>query len=142
MGDPRLVLIGAFREGDPAFDVSRRGVLADLYREGAVHRMTLEGLEEAAVARLVADRQGDDLDTAALARSLFRHTEGNPFFIEELLHHFDDLGLTGRASTAQDPFSHVVDSDHINAIHFVYLPVNQAADPAKTIDSDFNCTHS
>src|SRR5437763_4515417 len=108
MGEPRLVLIGAFREGDPAFDVSRRGVLADLYRAGAVHRMTLEGLEEAAVARLVAQRQGDDLDTAALARSLFRHTEGNPFFIEELLHHFDDLGLTGRASTAQDPFSHVV----------------------------------
>src|SRR5205807_1736877 len=86
MGDPRLVLIGAFREGDPAFDVSRRGVLADLYREGAVHRMTLEGLEEAAVARLVAQRQGDDLDTAALARSLFHHTEGNPFFIEALEH--------------------------------------------------------
>src|SRR2546421_222968 len=58
MGDPRLVLIGAFREGDPAFDVSRRGVLADLYREGAVHRMTLEGLEEAAGARLVAQRPG------------------------------------------------------------------------------------
>jgi class 3 adenylate cyclase/tetratricopeptide (TPR) repeat protein len=107
MGGPRLVLLGAFREGDPAFDASRRGVVADLYREGAVHRMTLEGLEEAAVLRLVAHRRGEDWDTEALARSLFHHTEGNPFFIEELLHHFEELGLTGRI-TAKDPFSHVV----------------------------------
>jgi class 3 adenylate cyclase/tetratricopeptide (TPR) repeat protein len=105
MGGPRLVLVGAFREGDPAFDMSRRGVLADLHREGAVQRMTLEGLEEAAVLQLVADRHGQDVDTATLARSLFRHTEGNPFFIEELLHHFEELGLTG-GSAAGDPFRH------------------------------------
>src|SRR4051812_6581536 len=107
MGGPRIVLLGAFREGDPAFDLSRRGVLADLHREGAVQRMTLEGLEEAAVARLVADRRGSDIDTDALARSLFRHTEGNPFFIEELLHHFDELGLTGRSARG-DPFHDIV----------------------------------
>src|SRR5438270_3708492 len=108
MGGPRLVLLGAFREGDPAFDASRRGVLADLHREGAVQRMTLEGLEEAAVVRLVAHRRGPDWDTEARARSLFHHTEGNPFFIEELLHHFDELGLTGRATSEKDPFSHLV----------------------------------
>ncbi len=110
MSVPRLVLLGAFREGDPEFDLSRRGVLADLHREGAVQRMTLEGLEEDAVARLVANRQGDDInaaDAAALARSLFQHTEGNPFFIEELLQHFDDLGLTAPVAGIEDPFSTV-----------------------------------
>ncbi|MBV8979824.1 MAG: AAA family ATPase, partial [Acidimicrobiia bacterium] len=116
LGGPRLVLLGSFREGDPAFDVSRRGVLADLHREGGVQRMALEGLEEEAAVRLVAEREDANGDTDVLARSLFRHTEGNPFFIEELLHHFDDIGLSARLRTADDPFRELAVPDGVKEV--------------------------
>jgi DNA-binding SARP family transcriptional activator/tetratricopeptide (TPR) repeat protein len=59
------------------------GELAELARHPGARRLTLDGLDGPAVARLWADRGGDPLDPAA-AVHVRGHTAGNPRLVGEL----------------------------------------------------------
>lgn len=78
----RLLVLGTFRP-----DKSRQpltGFLADLRRERLYDRLNLVGLDEDGTRQLVADRAGIQTTSAFIDR-LHRQTDGNPFFIEEIL---------------------------------------------------------
>jgi DNA-binding SARP family transcriptional activator len=64
-----------------------RDLLAGLGREPAIHRITLSGLDEAAVGALVRSVTGAELDEAGLAltRALCDETDGNAFLLTQLL---------------------------------------------------------
>jgi class 3 adenylate cyclase/tetratricopeptide (TPR) repeat protein len=86
-----LLVLGTYRETelDPGGDLA--AALAELRRARALHQLPLAGLPEPDVARLIAAQAGDDAPDA-FAREVAARTEGNPFFIEELLRHVDDPG--------------------------------------------------
>jgi predicted ATPase len=61
-------------------------VLADLHRERAVERLRLGSLNRGEVATMISGWLGRAPPTH-FAHALHRETEGNPFFIEEVLRH-------------------------------------------------------
>jgi tetratricopeptide (TPR) repeat protein len=75
--------------------------LADLHRHGGVARLELAGLDETGVASLMEAAAGHSLDDTAvrLARALHRETDGNPFFVTELLRHLAETGAIYQDAT-------------------------------------------
>jgi DNA-binding CsgD family transcriptional regulator/tetratricopeptide (TPR) repeat protein len=69
-------------------------VLADLRREPGVERLALAGLDEANVAAFVEAAAGHaiDADDLAVVREIHTETEGNPFFVGEVLRHLTETG--------------------------------------------------
>ena len=85
----RVLVIGTYREtelGEPLVSV-----LADLRRDRALERLRLESLYRGDVATLIAAWLGRTPPTH-YAHALHRETEGNPFFIEEVLRHLIEVG--------------------------------------------------
>ena len=83
IGDAPLLVLGTYRElevheGDPL-----AAAIAELRRARAVERVPLEGLAPDAVAELVRGR-GVELGPDAV-RAVTERTEGNPFFVEEVV---------------------------------------------------------
>jgi class 3 adenylate cyclase/tetratricopeptide (TPR) repeat protein len=85
----RLLVIGTYRDTELSRIHPLAAVLADLRTEVGVERMSLHGLDDAAVEALVAAAARHELDEAlvALAHAIRRETEGNPFFIGEVIRH-------------------------------------------------------
>jgi tetratricopeptide (TPR) repeat protein len=69
-------------------------MLADLRRHEGVTRIGLTGLDERGVTTFMERTAGHELDEAALelARALHDETEGNPFFVGEVLLHLAESG--------------------------------------------------
>ena len=62
-------------------------VMVDLRRDGLAEQLPLPGLSDIEVAHLIEAFKVDDAPVA-LTRAVSRDTEGNPFFIGEVLRHF------------------------------------------------------
>jgi len=79
-----LLILGTYRqtEVDEEHPVSQ--ALAELRRARALHSITLAGLAEEQVVALIESRVGQSAPET-VARSIAARTEGNPFFVEELL---------------------------------------------------------
>jgi DNA-binding SARP family transcriptional activator len=90
----RLLVLAAYRSSEVTRGGPVQSTLADLHRHGDVERLELTGLGEAEVARLMKTAAGRELDAAALALAgeIWRETDGNPFFVIELLHHLHESG--------------------------------------------------
>jgi class 3 adenylate cyclase/tetratricopeptide (TPR) repeat protein len=90
----RLLVVGTYRD----VDLDRRHPLADalgaLRREHLYERTLLRGLNEEEVHALLAAGARHDIGRrgAQLAEILHRETEGNPFFIEEVVRHLRETG--------------------------------------------------
>jgi tetratricopeptide (TPR) repeat protein len=85
-----LRILGAHRSGEAAaaFDAA----LAGLRHERLVSELELRGLAEAATTELV--RQGAlGTPSSAFAHAIYAGTEGNPFFVEEIVRHLADSGV-------------------------------------------------
>ena len=82
--DARLVVLGTYRDVDLAAGQPLAETLGALAREPVVERIPLGGLGEAEVARLattiIGSRPGE-----RLVRAVHDRTDGNPFFVTELL---------------------------------------------------------
>ena len=95
----RLVVIGTYRDVELDRSHPLSAVLAELRRERLYQRMLLRGLSESEVKELVeaiSQQQVADRPGAALLRAVLRETEGNPFFIEEVLRHLVESGALYR----------------------------------------------
>jgi tetratricopeptide (TPR) repeat protein len=80
--DGRLLAIGLVRDADARRDPERAAILADL--SGTARRLPLAGLDPAEVGRLAEEILGV-APGRALVGALHRATDGNPFFVDELL---------------------------------------------------------
>ena len=89
-----VFVLATYRDTDLDRSHPLAGVLADLRREANVERLDLHGLDEGEVEAFLGAAAGHDLDEAALdlARALHAETEGNPFFVGEVLRHFAESG--------------------------------------------------
>ncbi len=90
----RLLVVGTYRDTEVGRTHPLSEVLADLRRSAAVECLSLCGLDQPAVAEYVKQAAGHELDEAAhsLARAIHAETEGNPFFISEVLRHLMETG--------------------------------------------------
>ncbi len=83
----RLLVVGTYRENEVGRDHPLSPALTTIRRETMYQRLALDGLRESDVAELVGDAREE-----RFVRTLHRETEGNPFFIEEILRHGHDPG--------------------------------------------------
>jgi len=95
----RLMVVGTYRD----VELDRRhplsAVLGELRRERLYQRVLLRGLSESEVKELIeaiSQQQIGDRPGEALVRAVLRETEGNPFFIEEVLRHLVESGALYR----------------------------------------------
>ena len=86
------LLVATHRHTDLAPAHPLREVLADLGCEPGVDRIVLGGLDEAEVGSLVERSVGQRFGGggATLAKALWRETDGNPFFVTEILRHLEE----------------------------------------------------
>jgi class 3 adenylate cyclase len=97
-GGGRVLVLGTYRDSELTHDHPLVEVVADLRRQGGVERLSLSGLDDVGVAAIVEQAAGRTLDEAghALARAVYQETEGNPFFVREVLRHLVETGVVER----------------------------------------------
>jgi class 3 adenylate cyclase len=97
VGECALVVLGTYRD----VDLDRRHplseMLAELRRERLYQRILLRGFSASEVrALLEALSRQELLPDDPLAAAMHRETEGNPFFIEEVVRHLVETGALAR----------------------------------------------
>ena len=90
----RLLVIGTYRDTDLDRSHPLSEILADLRREPVVSRLALSGLDVAGLGELLARSADERMDLRAeeLAQVLWDETEGNPFFVQEVLRSLVESG--------------------------------------------------
>ena len=85
----RLLVIGMFRESDVGTDHPLAEALAALHRESGVERLALRGLGDDELLALLEMTAGHEMteEGVTLRDALMDETEGNPFFVGEMLRH-------------------------------------------------------
>lgn len=88
----RLLVLGTYR--DVELDVGRpfAKTLESLLRQRLATRIALRRLNESGVQELLA-KMGGAAPPSELTKAVFRETEGNPFFVEEVFQHLSEEGL-------------------------------------------------
>ncbi|MCU1427659.1 MAG: family transcriptional regulator [Actinomycetia bacterium] len=87
-----LLIVACYRDVDLEQDHPFADLLADLRRERFVTKVTLSGLSEEESGQLLSRLAGHDV-AAPMITALYGEANGNPFFLEELLHHLVEARL-------------------------------------------------
>lgn len=92
--DSALLILGTYRESDVERGHPLGDALENLHRLDGVERCAMDGLKVDDVAELVSAATGLELDAAGLelAREIAQETDGNPFFVAEILRHLTESG--------------------------------------------------
>ena len=98
VGAPLLVVV-TYRDTDISRTHPLAGVLAEMRQLPGVERSPVENLSEAEVLALMEATAGHPMgrDGRALGTAVFAETEGNPFFVSEVLRHLIETGAVRRA---------------------------------------------
>ena len=90
----RVLIVGTYRDTELGRRHPLSDLLADLRRQGGVERISLSGLDAGSVAKYVEQAAGRDLEAGeeALPQAIYAETEGNPFFVAEVLRHLVETG--------------------------------------------------
>lgn len=97
--EARVLILGLFREPELRGSRSLSEALADIRRDQPQERVELPPLEEGDVASLIASAGRPP--TAELTRALQVRTQGNPFFVGELLRHLAEQPAGGGGDSAE-----------------------------------------
>jgi tetratricopeptide (TPR) repeat protein len=94
----RALIVGTYRDTELGHDHPLPQVLGELRRQAGTERLSLSGLDEAAVAAFIEQAAHRDLggEHMALVRAVHTETEGNPFFVREVLRHLAETGALER----------------------------------------------
>ena len=94
----RLLVLGTYRDTELGRNHALAGVMADVRRLPGVEQLAMAGLSAVEVAELLSQAAGHELDDDGrrLAESLHAETEGNPFFVGEVLRHLAETGMVRR----------------------------------------------
>ncbi len=87
----RLMILGAYRATESQVN-GFADALAALRREGLVAQIGIGGLAEGETAELIEILTGT-VPARTFARALYAETEGNPFFIGEIVRHLSEAGV-------------------------------------------------
>jgi predicted ATPase len=95
LGARGLVVVATYRDTEMGRNHPLTELLADLRRQPGVQRVRLTGLTETAVIAFMERTAGHDLavEDLPLARAIHSETEGNPFFVREVLRHLAETGV-------------------------------------------------
>ena len=102
-GPMRLMVVGTYRGSRLSGSDPLMETLAALRRERGVTRIELRGLDDLGVLNLLEAMAGHRLDGDGvdLAHVVYRETDGNPFFVGELLRHLTDTGAVSQDSAGR-----------------------------------------
>ncbi|MCA9831703.1 MAG: DUF2791 family P-loop domain-containing protein, partial [Dehalococcoidia bacterium] len=84
VGDDRLLVIGTYRDVEVGRQHPLESILADLHRTGRFSVIDLKGLLEAPVREFIT-RAGGLTPPLTVVTEIFDQTEGNPFFLGEVV---------------------------------------------------------
>src|SRR5262245_829264 len=93
-----LLVVATYRDVEVSRGHPLAEVLPSLRQERTVERLLLRGLPEEDVCAMLTALRGERVPEA-LARAISRETEGNPFFVQEIVRHLVDEGMLGRKGT-------------------------------------------
>ena len=90
----RVLILGTYRDSELSQTHPLTDTLAALHRLRGVSRIELAGLDDSGVVALLEAAAGQSLDAAGvgLAHAVYRETDGNPFFVSEVLRHLSETG--------------------------------------------------
>ena len=99
----RILIVATYRDSELAQADALRDTLGTLRRHGSVSRIALTGLDDEAVVNFFEAAAGHDLDVSGvdLAHAVYRETDGNPFFVSEVLRHLSETGAIYQDSAGQ-----------------------------------------
>ena len=89
--DEPIAVVATMRADEIMRDTALRSWVAEISRSTQLERLELDPLGEAEVAELVRDITAEEPTSAAIAE-YYRRSDGNPFFVEELLASRTDSG--------------------------------------------------
>jgi predicted ATPase/tetratricopeptide (TPR) repeat protein len=95
----RLLILVAYRTEVTGEGLG--GAVADLRRDGLLIQLDVGGLSERETVELVQMRTGE-APSHAFAHALHAETEGNPFFVEEIVRHLVQAGVRAGAASASE----------------------------------------
>src|SRR5262249_47545684 len=98
----RLLVMGAYRDVEVAAHHPLTDALGTLPRETSYEQLGLGGLDAAAIKELV-DTVADREMPVAWVEALTRETNGNPFFLREVLLHLEEEGALPPADGSAPP---------------------------------------
>ena len=89
-----ILIVGTYRDTELSASHPLVDALTWLRREPSVSRVELRGLDDTGVIAFVEAAAGHQLDDAAVefSHALYRETDGNPFFVGEVLRHLYETG--------------------------------------------------
>ncbi len=93
--ETRLVVLGTYRDVELGRQHPLSHTLAELTREQLSHRIVLHGLSEHDVARFIEMTAGEE-PPPDLVATVYQETEGNPFFVKEIVNLLTSEGRLGR----------------------------------------------
>jgi len=94
----RVLILGTYRDSELATVDALVDALAALHRQDGIARIDLIGLDHTGVVALMEAGAGHRLDHAAvgLAHAIHQETDGNPFFVTEVLRNLVETGAIGQ----------------------------------------------
>ena len=95
----RLLILGAYRSTERGDTFT--SALTELRRDRLASQLDIRGLSEAESAELVALR-APEAPSRSFAHALYEETEGNPFFVEEIVRHLLEAGVHAGSASASD----------------------------------------
>jgi class 3 adenylate cyclase len=99
----RVLVLGTYRDTELAGSDALVEAIGTLRRQGTVTRLELAGLDVSGVTSLMEATAGHSLDDAAiaLAHAVHQETDGNPFFVSEVLRHLSETGAIYQDATGK-----------------------------------------
>jgi class 3 adenylate cyclase/tetratricopeptide (TPR) repeat protein len=94
----RVLVLGTFRDSELSYSHTLLDTLSALHRQNGVTSIGLSGLDDTGVLSLMEVAAGHALDESGvgLAQAVYRETDGNPFFVTEVLRHLSETGAIYR----------------------------------------------
>jgi DNA-binding SARP family transcriptional activator/tetratricopeptide (TPR) repeat protein len=133
--DVPILIVGTYRNVDPSIGGALASALVDLSRRSSVQRVEVDGLDREGLAAMMA--AGGEAPTDDVVLSVYRRTQGNPFFVSELLQL-----LQHGVSTDAERVSHAVPAGVKGVIRqrFARLPddTRDTITVAATLGQDFD----
>jgi class 3 adenylate cyclase/tetratricopeptide (TPR) repeat protein len=118
----RVLILGSYRDTELSRSHGLVETLGELRRHGGVSRIELTGLDLAGVVAFIEAGAGYTLDDTevALAHDVYRETDGNPYFVGEVLRHLIDTGAIYQDATgrwvSEDPLDQMALPDSVREV--------------------------